>query len=119
MFVKADTTYVLDMVNEYMTHVQNKEYDEALSMLCEFYSEDSIFAISDEERERVTKLHKTFPVLKYTVTGMEFNAENDVTVTCAIEFFEKDPNDSIQNTIRLAFAPRRVNAEWMLTLKKH
>lgn len=38
-------------------------------------------------------------------------------MTYSIEFFKKeDPNDPIQNTIRITFAPQRINAQWYLAL---
>lgn len=118
MFVKADTNIVLGLVDDYMTHVQKHEYEAATDMLYDF-SDTIVNSISAEMKEKLINQHKTFPVLKYSVSNMEFVDENDVTITCQIEFFEKDPNDSIQNTIHFAFAPRRINADWLLSVKTY
>lgn len=114
-FVKADTAEVLKLTSAYLDCVKNKEYDKATAMLCTIIN-DSVMPLSEVTAQRVRSQQLTFPVLSYRVVDMEFVNQNRVTVTYAIEFFEKDPHDSIQNTYRLTFAPQRINAKWFLEL---
>lgn len=114
-FVKADTTEVLRLTQEYLEYVKNKEYDKATAMLHTIVN-DSVMPLSEKVETRIRAQQRTFPVIAYHVVDMEFVNRNRVTVTYAIEFFEKDPRDSIQNTIRLTFAPQRINAVWFLEL---
>lgn len=114
-FVKADTTEVLKLTSEYLEYVKNRDYDKATAMLHTIV-DDSVMPLSETVASRIRAQQRTFPVLSYRVVDMEFVNPNRVTVTYAIEFFEKDPHDSIQNTIRLTFAPQRINAQWFLEL---
>lgn len=117
-FNGADSTAVLDLVNDYMTKVQNKDYDGAVAMLYEFH--DSVYhEISDSAKQKMIAQHKVFPVLRYKVAHIEVDSFRNASITCSIEFFEKDPDDSIQNTIRIAFDSRQVNNEWKLAIKKY
>lgn len=114
-FVKADTTEVLRLTAEYLECVKNKEYDKATAMLRTIV-DDSVMPLSEATEQRIRAQQKTFPVLSYRVADMEFVNANRVTVAYAIEFFKKDPRDSIQNTIRVTFAPQRIGSQWYLEL---
>lgn len=114
-FAKADTTEVLELATKYLDLVKNKQYDDAEAMLS-VIENDSVMQLSDEQKRMIRGQQKVFPVLDYHLVDMEFINENRVHVTYAIEFFKKDPKDSIQNTIRLTFAPQRINAVWYLEL---
>ncbi|MBO5186509.1 MAG: hypothetical protein J6B91_05600 [Prevotella sp.] len=115
MFVKADTMEVLNLVEQYLDKVRNKEYDAAIAMLC-VMENDSVKPLGEELEEEIRVQQQTFPVLDYHVEDMEFINENNVRVTYAIEFFKKEPDSKIKNTIRLSFAPQRINAVWHLEL---
>lgn len=114
-FVKADTAEVLGLATKYLDLVKNQQYDEAEAMLS-VIENDSVMQLTDDQKRIIRGQQKAFPVLDYHLVGMEFINENRVHVTYAIEFFKKDPKDSIQNTIRLTFAPQRINAVWYLEL---
>jgi len=114
-FAKGDTIEVLRLTADYLECLKNKEFDKATAMLHTIVS-DSVKPLDPKVEQRIRALQNTFPVLSYRVVDMEFVNQNRVTVTYAIEFFEKDPHDSIQNTYRLTFAPQRINAKWFLEL---
>ena len=115
-FCKEDTTEVLQMAETYLTHLKNKQYDAALSMLHEIVN-DSVKPISQEDKQNILRQQEVFPVLDYHLESYEFVNEHKVQLTFSIEFFKKEnENDPIQNTIRINFAPQRINATWYLTL---
>lgn len=114
-FVKADTAEVLAMAESYLDCVRDGRYDEAVGML-RVIKNDSILPLPEKTEQSIRMQQKTFPVLEYRLTDMEFANENRVKVTYAIEFFKKDSADNIQNTITLTFAPQRINAKWYLEL---
>jgi len=114
VFVKADTVEVLKMAEEYLHLVQAKDYDKAMDMLYDIYPNDSVAPISQKERDKITAQHRAFPVLDFHVADLKFVDADKVRVTYSIEFFKKDPNDSIQNTVRFSFAPERINSVWYL-----
>lgn len=114
-FVKADTTEVLSLAGQYLDNVKNKDYDAAIAML-HVIENDSVKPLDEEVEREIRVQQQTFPVLDYHVEEMEFIDENNVRVTYAIEFFKKEPGSKMKNTIRLAFAPQRINAVWYLEL---
>lgn len=115
-FGKADTAEVLALTSKYLDYVKNQQYDEALAMLNNIV-DDSVQAIDDEEKSKIKIQQQTFPVLDYHVADMDFVNENKVKITYAIEFFKKsNPADSVPNTIRVSFAPQRINGQWYLEL---
>lgn len=114
-FAKADTTEVLNLTETYLNHVRDGEYDEAVKMLNVILN-DSAMRLTEETEHNIRMQQKTFPVLAYRLTDMEFVNENNVTVTYEIEFFKKDSADNIQNTTHLTFAPQRIGHQWYLEL---
>ena len=117
VFAKGDTTQVIALVEHYLDLMKDNQVDSAINMLHEFYG-DSIASISDSAAQLIRNQVKVFPVLRYHRASMDFVDAHDVTIAYAVEFFEKpDPKDSIHNTIRMDFAPVRINAEWYLGIK--
>lgn len=114
-FVKADTTEVLHLTEQYLNYVRDKDYDKAIAMLNTIV-DDTARPVSEETERDIRAQQRAFPVLAYKVADMEFVNENRVKVTYEIEFFKKNPGDKIPNTIRLTFAPQRINAQWYLEL---
>ena len=114
-FVKADTAMVLELAESYLNHVRDKDYDGAVSML-NVITNDSVMPLTADMRQSIIVQQRTFPVMGYQLTDMEFVDANRVKVTYAIEFFEKEPGSSMQNTISITFAPQRINGDWYLEL---
>ncbi len=112
---KTDTTEVIKLTEEYLEHVKNKEYDEAIAMLHEFTLKE-INQLSPEKDSIIRIQQKMFPVIDYELTDMKFENSRKVRITYAVEFFEKDPDDKIPNTIKLTFAPQRIAHVWYLAL---
>ena len=115
-FCKADTTQVLKMAEDYLEALKNQKYDEALSKL-NLILNDSVKPLPEKDKQMIIRQQQVFPVLDYHLESFKFINEHRVEVTYSIEFFKKeDPNDPIQNTIRITFAPQRINAQWYLAL---
>jgi len=115
-FSKADTTEVLKMAETYLTHLKNKEYDAALSMLY-FVENDSVKPLPEKEKQNIIAQQNIFPVLDFKLESFKFASEFNVEATYSIEFFKKqDPDDPIQNTIRITFAPVKSDGTWYLAL---
>lgn len=114
-FNKEDTTIVLSMTAEFLQRLKDKNYDAACDMLNKI-DNDSVMPLPDKDRETVVNQQKTFPVLDYTLYSFRFLDEHKVEITYTIKFFEKNPDDPIQNTINMTFAPQRINKQWYLAL---
>lgn len=116
-FAKGDTTDVLNMTTRYLDLVKNKQYDDAVSMLRVIVN-DTANAVSEDMKQSIIRQHKNFPVLAYSLDDMTFIDATHVRITYSIEFFEKEPGSKIPNTVKLAFEPQRINAEWFLGLSE-
>lgn len=114
-FSKADTTEVLKMAETYLEHLKNKEYDAAIDMLCTIEN-DSVKPLPEKERQTIVGQQNVFPVLSYKLDSYEFKDENNVELTYTIEFFKKAEGDDVPNTIRITFAPERIDGTWHLAL---
>lgn len=112
-FCKADTTEVLNLVNKYLSHLKNKEFDEAFQMLYHI-SNDQVYNLTDSERKGIQQQYKLFPVYDYKILNCEFNNIHDTKVTYTIRFSNDTLNTSMPSTIKMCLQPQRINAVWYL-----
>lgn len=117
MFVKGDTTYVIKMAEHYLDLIKEREYEEAFGMLTEIIDEEPN-EFSEEKMTELYNFYSAFPVLDYTIVGMEFKNEYNVRLVYKIKFFENEEGSNIPNTYKITFAPQRLNATWYLEIKK-
>ncbi len=113
-FVKADTTAVVRLTEDYLNLVKENRYDEAIEKLSEI-TNDSVAKLSKETEEMVRKQQKMFPILDYKLDTMEFINEHKVRMTYRIKFMESE-DPQFPTTTRLTFSPQRINAQWYLEL---
>ncbi len=57
-------------------------------------------------------------MLSYHRTAMMFTTPHNVSISYAIEFFEKSPESDVPNTVVLTFVPQRINKQWYLELSE-
>lgn len=115
-FVKADTTIITKIAEEYLELLKVQDYENAFRKLYIIDKNSQPHPIPDDEKTRLLTQTKTFPVLNYKLVEQEFIDEYNVTLAYEIEFFEKDPSNPIPNTIRMVFNPQRINADWYLCI---
>ena len=110
-----DSADVLNLTLRYLDLLKGNQYDEALSMLFTFNSEDSIVQpISEDRRQELLNSFSTFPVLKYEIdTVLMFN-EFDTEVRYIYEFFEKPEGSTMPNTMNGTVCPHRFDGKWYL-----
>lgn len=113
-FVKADTTIITKIAEEYLELLKVQDYDNAFRKLYVIDGNGEPHNLPDEEKVRLFNQAKTFPVLSYKLVDQEFIDEYHVTLAYEIEFFEKQEGDNMPNTIRMVFNPQRINADWYL-----
>lgn len=104
-FSKEDTMEVARLATEYLEHLKNKEFDLALQMLNHMRN-DSILALSEEEKKDLKQQYQTFPVLAYRIEGISLNDEYTTEVMYSIEFFKKEPGqEEVPNTMKFRLNP--------------
>ncbi len=115
MFNEADTAAVIQLTEDYLDLVKGGQYDQAISMLHDILN-DSVRELPQEREANIREQQKMFPVLSYERTDMLFITPHKVRVTYSVEFFAKEPDSDIPNTVSLTFEPQRINGEWYLEL---
>lgn len=114
VFCKKDTVEVTRLTTEYLEHLKNKEFDQAIQML-HHVSNDSVMELSDTEKGKLRKQYQALPVLSYTITGMKMNDPNTTEVMYSIEIFEKIAGqENVPNTMNLRLNPQKVGDVWYL-----
>lgn len=113
-FCKEDTIEVARLATEYLEHLKNKEFDLALQMLNHMRN-DSILALSEEEKRDLQQQYQTFPVLAYKIEGISLNDEYTTEVMYSVEFFKKEPGqEEVPNTMKFRLNPQKINDIWYL-----
>lgn len=77
--VREDTLAVENLVDKFMTCVQNKQYEQAVSMLYKLDPEDAWnepLQLSNEEMSNVVCMLKQIPVLSYRINNIKGTSIN-------------------------------------------
>ena len=113
----ADTATIIKICTDYLDLLKEGKMDDAVNMLYSFdKSTHTVSPITAEQREKVVRTHKMFPVLNYSLESMRLYAEDDTEFVFMVEFFEKPEGDTRPNTVREALSPVRVDGQWYLTI---
>lgn len=91
--VREDTLAVENLVDKFMTCVQNKQYGQAVSMLYKLDPEDAWnepLQLSNEEMSNVVCMLKQIPVLSYRINNIKFKTALMNEVKCTIVMREAD-----------------------------
>lgn len=113
---KTDTLAVLYNVKKYLDFLKENQTDSAMAMLYEQRGENEPVAISESRKDEILKQLKIFPVLDYEITQMNMFSEDDCEVLYSIKYFEKEPDNPMQNTLQCIIKPIRYGYYWYLTI---
>lgn len=114
-FCAGDTADVIRITTEYLEHLKNKEFDQAIQMLYHIEGEHA-YALTDKEKSELQKQYELFPVLSYKINGYTFIDPYHTEINYTITMFEKETNNSIPNTMSFSLKPQRINAVWCLSI---
>lgn len=114
-YCSKDTLEVVELTTEYLELLKNKEFDQAMQMLCHIEG-DSVFSLTEKEKTELQNQYKLFPVLSYKIEDYTFTDIYHNEIVYSIEFFEKGTDDKLPNTMRFTLQPKRINAVWYLTV---
>lgn len=111
---KQDTVDVVRLATEYLEHLKNKEFDIALQML-RCMRNDSVFELSEAERNDLKMQYQMFPVLSYKIDGIILKDVHSTEVIYSVEFFKKGPGqEEIPNTMSFRLSPQKIDDIWHL-----
>lgn len=114
VFSKQDTADVVGLATEYLEHLKNKEFDLGLQML-RCMRNDSVFELSEAERNDLKMQYQMFPVLSYKIDGIILKDVHSTEVIYSVEFFKKGPGqEEIPNTMSFRLSPQKIDDIWHL-----
>lgn len=114
-FCAGDTADVIRITTQYLEHLKNKEFDEAMRMLYHIEGEHA-YALTGQEKAELQRQYQLFPVLSYQINDYTFSGPYDTEINYTITFFEKGEDTSLPNTMSFSLKPQRINAVWCLSI---
>lgn len=110
-----DTLIVDQLSTEFIEHLKNQEYSDAIAMLYYLDPDSSIVPMPRNMAIRQEQIFRTFPVLDYRVESIRFRTETD----CQIKYnFTFSRNAEGQDyTTSLYLQPVRRDGQWYLTVR--
>ena len=112
----ADTTQVINMMNQYFDLLLKKDFDGALSMLSQL-RDDSLVEMSPDLQNHYQIGMRVVSPIRYKIESMIFESDQDCLVKYSAALFEKeDLSDTRPNKMFYAIKPVRINGVWHLTV---
>lgn len=117
MRTAQDTLTLTTLVDEYLSHVQDGDYDAAVAMLS-YYNDSTAQAevLPDTTAARMKMLYRCFPIESYTIDKMALYSETDTEVRYSISMFEQ--NGDCPNRMHFMLSPKRIDGKWVLCVGK-
>lgn len=110
-----DTIIVDQLATEFIEHLKNNEYEDAISMLYYLHPDSSIVPMPRNLAIRQEQIFRTFPVLDYHFESIRFRTETDCQVKFNITFSRSAEGQD--HTTSLYLQPVRRDGQWYLTVR--
>jgi hypothetical protein len=110
-----DTIIVDQLSTEFIEHLKNNEYEDAVSMLYYLHPDSSIVPLPRNMAIRQEQIFRTFPVLDYQFESIRFRTETDCQVKFNIVFSRNAEGKDY--TTSLYLQPIRRDGQWYLTVR--
>ena len=110
-----DTIIVDQLSTEFIEHLKNQEYSDAIAMLYYLDPDSSIVPMPRNLAIRQEQIFRTFPVLDYRFESIRFRTETD----CQVKFnftFSRNAEGK-DHTTSLYLQPIRRDGQWYLTVR--
>ena len=114
-YTKQDTIDINNLVNEYLAHITNKEFEAAADMLYKFQS-DSVAPLNDEARAKFLSLYKKLPIYAAKTKSFILNSDRNNQVCYLIQIAKGGDIEKEQGVMKLSLNPVVVDGKWYLTL---
>lgn len=112
----ADTTAIMNQVNEFIGHLKQSDVDAAMRMVT-YLDGDTIKKVPQDlqKRERLV-LGTVLGATKYDVQNITLLSEKDCEVRIMVTLFDLPKGDTRPNQVGLIIKPVRRSGKWYLTL---
>lgn len=110
-----DTIIVDQLSTEFIEHLKNQEYSDAIAMLYYLDPDSSIVPLPRNMAIRQEQIFRTFPVLDYRFESIRFRTETDCQVKFNFTFSRNAEGKDY--TTSLYLQPIRRDGQWYLTVR--
>lgn len=115
-FSAADTSQVMNLMNQYFDLLMKRDYEGAMSMVSQLKN-DSLTELSPEVEKHYLMGMKIISPIRFELESMVFETETDCLVKYSAVLFDKeDKDDNRPNKMFYGIKPVRVNDKWYLTV---
>lgn len=112
-----DTIIVNQLSTEFIEHLKNLEYGDAIAMLYYLDPDSALIPLPRQLAIRQEQIFRTFPVLEYKFESIRFRTESDCQVKFVITFHKKSGADDKDYVTSLFLQPVRREGQWYLTVR--
>lgn len=112
-----DTLAVYNLGKEFLELLKADRLSDALDML-KTYSGSTVIPATSGRREAVQDILSRFPVIDYSIDGIELLNDVDNELHYSIIFKQNAPGDNTPNKIKLMLNPFRLNGVWYLSVEE-
>lgn len=113
MRTAQDTLALTTLVDEYLSHVRDGNYDAAVAMLS-YYNDSTAQAevLPDTTAARMKMLYRCFPIESYAIDKMALYSETDTEVRYSISM--PGQNGDRPGRMHFMLSPKRIDGKWVL-----
>ena len=116
VFTKEDTTEVYNLVNRFISRLENNDLRSAVEMLM-ILKGDSVLVPDGVQMRRQAIALSMIKGVKYDINHIDFNSDKNNEVKIDITLFDKEEGDTKPNKTSFYFRPVRFEGKWYLTTK--
>ena len=111
-----DTLAVMELANQFLTTLKNKDIEGALDQLYEVESTD-VRPLSNKRREQLRNALGALPVEDYTIDQITLFSEDDSEVRYTTQMFKDSIGKTLPGKTTGSLHPYRVDNKWYLTIQ--
>ncbi len=111
----ADTIAVMELANNFLQTLKEKNVDMALDQLYEVENNEAR-PLSAENRSKLKQTFSALPVESYTIDAIILFSDSDSEVRYTTKMFPDSIESEIPGTTKGSLHPFRINGQWFLTI---
>lgn len=115
IYEQEDSTAIIQLAQEYVTRFNGGDFNQVADLLY-FVRNDSVFPLTQEQREGFVEAMGQIGRLGCQLKDMELNTFKDNKVRVSILMDENGSLDEERGTINMFLNPVKINNQWYLTL---
>lgn len=112
-----DTIAVMELANNFLSTLKNKDIESALDQLYEVDSTD-VHPLSEKRRNQLRNALGALPVEEYTIDQITLYSETDSEVRYTTQMFKDSIGNALPGKTTGSLHPYRVENKWYLTIQE-